>query len=467
MNIQSKLSVTYVLLLLIGIITISAYAILSIRFFLFAEGLDEFKNDMRIVRQAVESSDENTDFFPFITETTALFDYDLALFDSTGIPIYNTQPEQVFVDSREFLSDLVVDSVRANNEDIYIMNDPDYSRLVAFAKVDDGFPSVSYLRISKDKEEYYEAVDSIRHIIYAGMLFSIAAVMVVSFIFSKYMAAPIKQLNDAALTIADGQTHKTLEMDRNDEFGTLASSLNKMAERFKRDNRQLQSLNEKQNQFFADIAHEVRNPLHTISGTIEMLQLENISTEKKSQYMVTMQNQVERVVRLFNDIKMLQRYDMDEHFIEKKAVEVASFLKHVITTYEALAQEKNIELSLIVERDALVFIDRDKLYQVMDNLIMNALKYTNEGSIKVLCKQIENRIQISVEDTGIGIASEHLDRLFDRFYRTDKARSRDKGGTGLGLAVVRGILAAHETNILVTSEIGVGSRFYFELPVIT
>jgi len=183
--------------------------------------------------------------------------------------------------------------------------------------------------------------------------------------------------------------------------------------------------------------------------------------------MVTMQNQVERVVRLFNDIKMLQRYDMDEHFIEKKAVEVATFLKHVITTYEALAQEKNIELSLIVERDALVFIDRDKLYQVMDNLIMNALKYTNEGSIKVLCKQIENRIQISVEDTGIGIASEHLDRLFDRFYRTDKARSRDKGGTGLGLAVVRGILAAHETNILVTSEVGVGSRFYFELPVIT
>ena len=210
---------------------------------------------MRIVRQAVESSDENTDFFPFITETTDLFEYDLALFDSTGIPIYNTQPEQIFIDSREFLSDLVVDSVRANYEDIYIMNDPEYSRLVAFAKVDDGFPSVSYLRISKDKEEYYEAVDSIRHIIYAGMLFSIAAVMVVSFIFSKYMAAPIKQLNDAALTIADGQTHETLEMDRNDEFGTLASSLNKMAERFKKDNRQLQLLNEKQNQFFADIAH--------------------------------------------------------------------------------------------------------------------------------------------------------------------------------------------------------------------
>ena len=467
MNIQAKLSVTYILLLIIGIITISAYAILSIRFFLFAAGLDEFKNDMRIVRQAVESSDENTDFFPFITETTALFDYDLALFDSTGIPIYNTQPEQVFIDSREFLSEVVVDSVLGNNEEIYVMNDPTYSRLVAFAKVDNGFPSVSYLRISKDKEEYYEAVDNIRHIIYAGMLFSIAAVMVVSFIFSKYMAAPIKQLNDAALNIADGQTHETLEMDRNDEFGTLATSLNKMAERFKKDNRQLQLLNEKQKQFFADIAHEVRNPLHTISGAIEMLQIEALSKEKKAQYMVTMQNQVERVVRLFNDIKMLQRYDMDEHFIDKEAVEIGSFLENIITTYEPLAQEKNIELTLKISTNTSVHADRDKLDQVMDNLIMNALKYTNEGSIKVLCEQIETQIQISVEDTGIGIASEHLDRLFDRFYRTDKARSRDKGGTGLGLAVARGILKAHDTDILVSSEVGKGSRFYFQLPIIT
>ena len=198
-----------------------------------------------------------------------------------------------------------------------------------------------------------------------------------------------------------------------------------------------------------------------------MLQIEALSREKKAQYMVTMQNQVERVVRLFNDIKMLQRYDMDEHFVDKEAVEIGSFLEHIITTYEPLAQEKNIELTLKITTNASVHADRDKLDQVMDNLIMNALKYTNEGSIKVLCEQIETQIQISVEDTGIGIASEHLDRLFDRFYRTDKARSRDKGGTGLGLAVVRGILKAHDTDILVSSEVGKGSRFYFQLPIIT
>ena len=183
--------------------------------------------------------------------------------------------------------------------------------------------------------------------------------------------------------------------------------------------------------------------------------------------MVTMHNQVERVSRLFNDIKMLQRYDMDQHFIDKEVVELKSFLEKIITTYEPLAQEKNIDLILTLESNMAVHADRDKLDQVMDNLITNALKYTSEGSINVQCEQLEAQIQISIQDTGIGIASEHLDRLFDRFYRTDKARSRDKGGTGLGLAIVRGILRAHGTDILVSSEVGKGSRFYFVLPIIS
>ena len=463
MNIQAKLSVTYIVLLVIGIITISAYAILSIRFYLFAEGLEQFKDDAKIVRQAVESSDENTDFFPFITQTSALFDYDLALFDSTGIPIYNTVPEQQFIDSREFLSEPVVDSIGRTGDRIYVINDPEYERIVAFAEVRDGYPSIHYLRISKDKKEYYEAVDNIRHIIYAGMLFSIAAVMVVSFVFSRYMAGPIKQLNDAALNIAGGKHYETLEIDRNDEFGTLAHSLNKMAEKFKLDNRQLQVLNKKQNQFFADIAHEVRNPLHTISGAVEMIQMEGLSEDKKQQYLHTVQKQVERVVRLFNDIKMLQRYDLDEHFLTKSEFVVSEFISQLIESYRPIAEEKNIKIETELLDNGSIHADKDKIDQVLDNLITNAIKYTNEGSITVRVTGEGSKIWISVIDTGIGIAEEHLEHLFDRFYRTDKARSRDKGGTGLGLAVVRSILKAHDTDILVSSSPAKGSTFYFSL----
>ena len=110
-----------------------------------------------------------------------------------------------------------------------------------------------------------------------------------------------------------------------------------------------------------------------------------------------------------------------------------------------------------------VFGDPDKIEQVIENLLSNAIKYTNEGQIAVSLKEHKNAVTVSVKDTGIGIAQEHLDRLFDRFYRTDKARSRDKGGTGLGLAVVKRILKAHESEVMVASEVGAGSTFSFTL----
>jgi len=105
--------------------------------------------------------------------------------------------------------------------------------------------------------------------------------------------------------------------------------------------------------------------------------------------------------------------------------------------------------------------DPGKIEQVMDNLISNALKYTSEGSVDVTYKTEGSGVRVSIEDTGIGISDEHLDRLFDRFYRTDKARSRDKGGTGLGLAVVKSIIKGHGSDIHVESEVGKGTRFWF------
>ena len=237
-----------------------------------------------------------------------------------------------------------------------------------------------------------------------------------------------------------------------------------MAGKLKADYDQQKTLNEKQNQFFADIAHEVRNPLHTISGAMEMLQLDGLGEEKKAQYLHTAQKQIDRVVRIFQDIKSLQRYDMDESFIHRTDFTLEDMIAEVVKTYTPIANEKGLELTFDYSKKSQVFGDNEKLEQVMDNLVSNAIKYTSEGEIKVSTTRNNGRVLVEIKDSGIGIAEEHLDRLFDRFYRTDKARSRDKGGTGLGLAVVKGILSAHKTEISVESIPGKGSRFYFSLP---
>ena len=462
MNIQSKLAFVYIVLLSFGVVVISSYAILTIRSFLLEEAIQKFESDAITLSKLLkdESTNENLpEQAFFIYELTR---YNVALFDSAGKLLITIPDNQELTNSREFLTDQLREELSDSNNHI-IINEDGLDKLISFKVVDNNRSDVRYLRISKSKKDLYGAEASIRHMIYGAMVGSILVVIIVSFFFAKYLANPIRQLSEAALDIAGGNLNREINVNRKDEFGTLGESLNKMAGTLKADNEKLKLLNEKQNQFFADITHEVRNPLHTISGALEMIQMPNLDAEKKTQYVNTAHKQVERVVRLFEDIKSLQRYDYDESFINKNKFDISKLIQEVITTYKPIAGEKDISLFIEDNVVSMVEADRDKMEQVIDNLVSNAIKYTSDGEICVRCIHKKNKVEISVTDTGIGIGKEHLDRLFDRFYRTDKARSRDKGGTGLGLAVVKGILSAHKTDIFVESTSGKGSKFFFSL----
>ena len=465
MNIQAKLALTYITLLSIGVIVISAYAILSIRTFLLDEAITKFELDARTFAESLQNQDDFADLFIRTTFTADLTGYQIALFDSAGTLLVNAPVDAPgFMDSRAFLNPQLQEELLESPQ--VIVNAEDLDEVFSFHRIERDITEVRFLRIAKNKDELYAAAASIRHLIYGAMIGSILVVVVVSIYFARYLGKPIKQLEEAALDVASGNLDRELDVSRNDEFGSLAKSLNQMAGKLKDDYDKQKTLNEKQNQFFADIAHEVRNPLHTISGAMEMLQLDGLSEDKKAQYLNTAQKQIDRVVRLFQDIKSLQRYDMDESYIRKTEFTLEDMMAEVVNTYTPIANEKGITLKLETSKKSKVLGDHDKLEQVMDNLVSNAIKYTNKGEILVSSVQSNGKVTVSVKDSGIGIGEEHLDRLFDRFYRTDKARSRDKGGTGLGLAVVKGILSAHQSEISVESEPGEGTRFYFTLPIL-
>ncbi len=466
MNIQTKLAAVYITLLSIGVVVISSYAILSIRSFLLEETIQKFENDANTLAHSLEMKPSIEEVVIQVNFMSELTGYEIALFDSSGTVLVSasTSPSE-FSDSREFLTDSLKKELDETSAQV-IINEEELENLISFHRFGENSFEARYLRISQNKDDLYAAEASIRHLIYGAMIGSILVVIIVSFFFARYLAKPIKQLNDAALGIAAGDLDRELHLEREDEFGMLADSLNQMAGTLKADNEKLKLLNEKQNQFFADITHEVRNPLHTISGALEMLQIPSLETPKKTQYLETAQKQVERVVRLFEDIKSLQRYDYDESYIQKSVFDLNQLIQEVTKTYSPIAKEKEISMLAGTKGKVSVHADRDKIEQVLDNLISNAVKYTNEGQIVVSSEFSDNGlVKISVKDSGIGINQEHLDRLFDRFYRTDKARSRDKGGTGLGLAVVKGILNAHQKDIFVDSSPGEGSTFFFYLEV--
>jgi signal transduction histidine kinase len=461
MSIRAKLALTFILLLIFGITAISSYSILFIRNYLLSEGEKQIINDSEWLAITIQNLNLDDEFETNLNEAARTSGYRIALYDQDGILFAEVPYHEEMQAERELGSEMrqLLDS----SVGIHLDNERSSEIMRSYSFLQGDHNPVRYLEVSIFKDQIYEPIKTIRWIIYTGMFISIGLVFLVSLIFSRYISKPILQLESAARDIAGGNVDRTLNLDRNDEFGKLATSLNKMAERFRADNQEMKRLYEKQSQFFADITHEIRNPLHTISGSLEMLELKDLKEEQRLHYLSTAARQTDRINRLFKDLVTLQRYDSDSYFIEKQVFDLCKVIKQVVELYEKESGKKGIDL-IYEQGSHHVVADPNKIEQVIDNLISNSVKYTNKGKIEIRVESGEDEVTVRVKDTGIGISDEHLNRLFDRFYRTDKARSRDKGGTGLGLAVVKSILNAHNSDIKVESEPGEGSEFYFKLP---
>jgi signal transduction histidine kinase len=463
MKIRSKLAWTFILLLIFGITSISSYSILFIRDYLLEEGRREMNKETRWLAVTVSNLDEGKQFSAHFEQAARISGYHLALYDSTGRLVTSYQQQKSSFAPYQSLPAGIKTSLKARDELALLPRDTESEYLTSYIQLVDSTGQRQYMQVAQLKDEIYAPIKTIRWIIYYGMFISIGLVIIVSIWMARYLTKPITQIKNAARDIAEGEVKREIDLKRGDEFGTLATSLNQMASKLREDTRQIKRYAEKQRQFFADITHEIRNPLHTISGALEMLELEKISAEQQGKYIQTAKKQTDRISRLFKDLKTLQRYDSDEYFIEPKRFDLAEVAEHMVEWHADKAGQKSIALQ--VDQHACMAVgDPGKIEQVVDNLVSNALKYTSSGEVKLSYTQQDEEVRIAVSDTGIGISEEHLDRLFDRFYRTDKARSRDKGGTGLGLAVVKSILTAHGTDIHVESTVGGGTRFWFNLP---
>lgn len=222
-------------------------------------------------------------------------------------------------------------------------------------------------------------------------------------------------------------------------------------------------------EFVANVSHELRTPLTTIKSYLEALDdgaLEDPALAKR--FIGVTRNETERMIRLVTDLLHLSRLDSEQAILMKTSTNIEDMLEEVTDRFSFQMHQRHIEMVIEVGTDIEhVFIDRDKIDQVLDNLISNSIKYTGEnGTISLEAHQVDrNWLAVSVIDTGIGIPRKHISRIFDRFYRVDKARSRNVGGTGLGLSIAREIVKAHGGTILLDSETNQGTKVTFTLPI--
>lgn len=229
-----------------------------------------------------------------------------------------------------------------------------------------------------------------------------------------------------------------------------------------------QKLEQIRKDFVANVSHELRTPLTTIKSYLEAL--ENGAIEDKelaTKFIKVADNETDRMIRLVNDLLHLSRLDEKNIFLKKTFVSMKEMIEDVADRFSFQCRQKSINLLIEIPKFLpKIEVDKDQIDQVLDNLISNAIKYTREnGEIIIRVRIEQNFLYVEIIDNGIGIQKKHLTRLFERFYRADKARSREMGGTGLGLSIAKEIINTHNGEIFIESEANTGTKVTFYIPI--
>ena len=221
-------------------------------------------------------------------------------------------------------------------------------------------------------------------------------------------------------------------------------------------------------EFVANVSHELRTPLTSIQGYVEtLIEDPNPNSETTLEFLGVILKNASRMNRLTEDLLALASVESPDYKLSMQPVRASALLQDAIDSIGGIVVDSGVKLQSAGAPDALVMADPDAMHQVFGNLMENALKYAGSGKrIQAGACLLASEVEFTIQDFGPGIASEHLERIFERFYRVDKARSRESGGTGLGLAIVKHIVLAHGGRIWAESELGNGASFHFTLPLV-
>lgn len=269
---------------------------------------------------------------------------------------------------------------------------------------------------------------------------------------------PIKEITRATNEYSKGNLSYHVKPMHNDEIGRLGMSLDYIAS-------QLNESDKFQQKFLSNISHDFRSPLTSIKGYLEAIQDGTIPPEMLDKYIGIMLFETERLTKLTSNILTLNELDPKSVRLDISTFDLNSIIRHTVETFEGTCKKKGIKFNITYANSVQnVKADKGRIQQVIYNLIDNAIKFSKENSyIYITVKEKGEKSQISIKDTGCGIAKEDIDKIWDRFYKSDSSRGRDKKGSGLGLSITKEVIQAHGENIDVVSTVGVGTEFIFTL----
>ncbi|MBR2453591.1 MAG: HAMP domain-containing histidine kinase [Clostridia bacterium] len=319
----------------------------------------------------------------------------------------------------------------------------------------DGVP-VAAVFVYTDNHTETEMLSSLVRTLVLSTMWVLIAMLLAIYFVSERTIGPLKSMSRAAKQFASGKFDVRVRVSGSDELSKLSAAFNSMAE-------SISNMEKMRSSFLGNVSHDLRTPMTTISGFIDGILDGTIPKEKHDYYLRIISGEVKRLSRLVSALLDISRIQAGERKFVPENFDICELGREILISFEKRIDEKRLDVSFECDRDSMIaFADRDAIHQVLYNLCDNAVKFSHEGGkLRMRFEGLDKRIHVSVYNEGNGISAEDLPFVFDRFYKTDKSRSLDKTGVGLGLYICRSVIEAHEENITVRSEEGKYCEFEF------
>lgn len=322
--------------------------------------------------------------------------------------------------------------------------------------------AADYFMVLMDKymvsptETHRAFLDAVHRYLLWASLVALALAFLLSYLLTRRVLRPLVQMSEASREIASGNFMVRVDADTGDEIGELGTAFNLMGD-------SLEKLERLRKTMVADVAHELRTPLTNLRGYLEGLSDGIIPPDKKTLDMLQQENL--RLVSLVESLGQLARADAARAYLDRRIVDLQECLREILTLYQMNFSEKNIKVTTNLTAEATVQADRDKLLQAIRNLVENCWKYTpHGGNVTVTCTSVTKGVLTEFTNSGPGIPEQDIPFIFERFFRSDPSRSRDAGGAGIGLSIVKQLIEAHGGTVGAESSLG-KTRIWFMLPV--
>ncbi|CAG7839000.1 Adaptive-response sensory-kinase SasA [Clostridium haemolyticum] len=458
----SKMVATYSLIIALSFIILASFLSFWFEGYFLNQRKEQLLGEAQILSNAVvqylqgnSSLDKTNDILEYVSNYAGM---DILLFDRYGYVYAASNPRHKKFIGNQILTD-ELKSLRKGNfiekKDLdsrfnkrYIYDVPVFYKGV--------FQGV--LGFSTSMELIHAPLRKVYQIIWMSAMFAIVFSSIIIYCFSqRIIIKPLEQINSAADKISKGEVHKRVQVQSGDEIGALANSFNSMA-------KSLEEVEENRRVFISNVSHELRSPITSIKGFIGGILDGVIPKEKENYYLSVAYEEIQRLTRLINDLLDLSSIEAGKFVLNVKEEDINEIIRLSIIKFETVIKSKKINVEVWLDEERLsVLVDRDKIIQVITNLIDNAIKYgKEEGNIEIRTKVKGQKVFISVYNDGPNISEEDGKYIWDRFYKGDKSRTL-KVSTGLGLSIVRRIVTQHGGDIWFENRENKGVKFTFTL----